>query len=348
VPVDQERTRSLIRKLDQLLAKTRIKPLPERVHQIRTTSRRLESVLDTLYPRQDKRQRKLRRRLRRLRRGAGGVRDVDVQIVALRKLHIGRENERRTRLMQALNDLRTLREQKLRDELQAKSARKLRKALQRWGSELAPAAAPNPAAALPPAEATVVEGGVAQAVVPVDRWAHLDPLAMALRRFARMSRQMRDLTPDNLHAYRTECKRVRYLAEMAPNEGGKHVVELLKRIQDVAGDWHDWVTLADTAESLFARSLDSALVAALRNVTNAKFVKAHGAVMEFRRELLAEHRAVLARKRAEKASAPQPTGGPGRKRRTRVRRPKTAARSSPLPRRAPRTAAAAAQQSGAA
>ena len=347
MPVDSERTRSLIRKLDQLLAKTRAQPLPERVHQIRTTSRRLESVLDTLYPRQDKRQRRLRRRFRRLRRGAGGVRDVDVQIVALRKLHIGRENERRTRLMQALNDLRALREQKLRDELAAKSARKLRKALQRWGSELAPAAAPNPAPASPLAEATVVEGGLARPVLPVDPWARLDPLPMALRRFARITRQMRDLTPDNLHAYRTECKRVRYLAEMAPNDAGKHAVELLKRIQDVAGDWHDWLTLTGTAESLFARSLDSALVAALRNVTNAKFVEAHGAVLELRRELLAEYRAMLARKRAGKAAAPQPTGGGGGKRVTRVRRPKTA-RANAGPRRAPKAVAAAAQQSGAA
>lgn len=360
MPVDSERSQSLIRKLDQLLAKTHAKLLaphrakralgtpllPERVHQIRTTARRLEALLQTLYPGQDKEKRKLRKRLRRLRRGAGGVRDVDVQIVALRKLHIGRENERRARLMQALGDLRALREEKLCDELRGKSVRKLRKALQRWGSELAPAiSAPAPAATPAGGETPGAEVAAPEMPVRIDPWEKLDPLSMALRRFARVSRQVRDLTPDNLHGYRTECKRIRYVAEMALDEKANQVVDLLKRIQDGAGDWHDWVTLTATAEAQFARSLDSALIAALRNVTNAKFMEARGVVLEARKELLAEYRAMLARKRAEKR--PQPSGGGG-KGVLRARRPKTVARAPAAPRRAPKATAVAAQQSGAA
>jgi CHAD domain-containing protein len=359
VPVDSERSQYLIRKLDQLLAKTHAKPLPERVHQIRTTARRLEALLQTLYPRQNNQQKKLRKRLRRLRRGAGGVRDVDVQIVALRKLNIGRENERRARLMQALNDLRALREQKLGDELRAKNARKVRKALQRWGAELAPAVWRGSSTREPGSEtrATTSIGeateapataGVAvpQTPVHVDPWAKLDPLATALRRFARVSRQMRALTPDNLHGYRTECKRIRYVAEMSVDDKANHVVDLLKRIQDAVGDWHDWLTLTGTAESQFARSLDSALISALRNVTNAKFMEARGVALEARKALLAEYRAMLARKRAERT--PQPSDGGGGKRVTRVRRPKRAARAHTVPRRSPKAAAATAQQSGAA
>src|SRR5574340_225906 len=89
--VDLERTRSLFRRMEQVISKTRSKPLPERVHQVRTTARRLEALLETLYPDPDRRTRKLMQRLARLRRRAGGVRDVDVQIVALRKLKIRSE-----------------------------------------------------------------------------------------------------------------------------------------------------------------------------------------------------------------------------------------------------------------
>ena len=66
--IDQERTQELFRKQDQLLSKSRAKPLPERVHQIRTTARRLASLLDVLYPEPTSRVQKLRRGLKRLRR----------------------------------------------------------------------------------------------------------------------------------------------------------------------------------------------------------------------------------------------------------------------------------------
>jgi CHAD domain-containing protein len=110
---------------------------------------------------------------------------------------------------------------------------------------------------------------------------------------------MRTLTPENLHAYRTRCKRIRYVAEMAGKVSeAKRMVSQLKRMQDAAGDWHDWQTLTQTAESLFTRALESGLVAALRNVTNAKFVQARGVCQEVRRALLAEYRAMLAEQRS--------------------------------------------------
>ena len=73
----------------------------------------------------------------------------------------------------------------------------------------------------------------------------------------------------------------------------RRVVELLKRIQDEVGDWHDWLTLTATAESLFPPAIASALIAALRNVSKAKFVHALNVVQDTRRQLLALHRAGL-------------------------------------------------------
>jgi CHAD domain-containing protein len=131
-------------------------------------------------------------------------------------------------------------------------------------------------------------------------------VAAALRMFASLARQVQGLTPENLHAYRTRCKRIRYVAEMAgPVPEAKRMVNQLKRMQDAAGDWHDWQTLTQTAESLFSRALESGLVAALRNVTNAKFVQARGVCQEVRRALLAEYRAMLAERRVQRVPAPK-------------------------------------------
>jgi len=47
-------------------------------------------------------------------------------------------------------------------------------------------------------------------------------------------------------------------------------------------DWHDWAELAARAEKLFGGVQDSALVAALRNVTRAKFRQAVVALTETR------------------------------------------------------------------
>ncbi|MBZ5631160.1 MAG: CHAD domain-containing protein [Acidobacteriia bacterium] len=305
--VDNARSLALLRKLDQSLGKTHGKPLaphhaqkrgtmgnplpPERVHQMRTTARRLETLLETLADHPNRRQRNLRKRLKRLRRGAGGVRDIDVQIAALRKLMIGREQERRARLMQALVEKRSEREQELVNALDHKDVQKLRKGLQRWSEEIGSGAKP-------------------EGKTPATAAREFDGVAASLRMFSTLSRQVSALTPDNLHAYRTRCKQIRYVAEMAGNTPrAKQVVEPLRRMQDAIGDWHDWQTLTQTAESLFSHSPDSALMAALHNVTNAKFVEARGLCQESRRSLMAQYRAVLGEQRTQRAPAPKPSPG---------------------------------------
>ncbi len=301
--VDNARSLALIQELDQLLAKKHAKQLaphhaqnrravgtplpPERVHLIRTTARRLEALLETVGDQAGRKQRKLRKRLKRLRRGAGGVRDIDVQIAALRRLKIGREQERKARLMLALNELRSEREQALAKALADKDVRKVRKALHRWSAGISASAQPEP-----PASTAVARKHDAEAA--------------PLRMFATLARQVPSLTPENLHAYRTRCKGIRYVAEMAGSvPEAKRVVQQLKRMQDAAGDWHDWQTLTQTAESLLLRAPTSGLVAALHNVTNAKFVEARRVCQEVRRALLAKYRAMLAEKRAQRVLAPK-------------------------------------------
>ena len=60
---------------------------------------------------------KLLKMLHRLRRRAGKVRDLDVQLTALRSLKVPQEPRRKTQLMQGLIELRVEHEKKLRKML---------------------------------------------------------------------------------------------------------------------------------------------------------------------------------------------------------------------------------------
>ncbi len=309
MPFDLERNQALFARMDGLLAKTRARPLPERVHQVRTTARRLEALTEALCPEPRGTEKKLLKRLARLRRRAGKVRDLDVQIAALRTLKIGRESERKAQLLEALADERRRREQRFTAALDKQNVRKLRNKLRAAASDLLPPGLSDAAAA--------PWAGVATAA--------LDPVPLALRRFAALSRGQRGFSEANLHAFRTACKRIRYIAEMAGNDPlARRVVELLKRIQDQAGEWHDWSTLSGAAEKLFASSAASPLIAALRNITRAKFAHALNVVADSRRQLLA-----LARSRKNVMAALPATAAPA-----------APPRKQPAPS-APRTSAAA-------
>ena len=83
------------------------------------------------------------------------------------------------------------------------------------------------------------------------------------------------VTEKTLHEFRIAGKRARYIAELAGKDAeASRLIALLNHMQDVIGDWHDWIQLAERAEELFGGVQESALVAVLRNVTRAKFRQA--------------------------------------------------------------------------
>ncbi|HEX4487792.1 MAG TPA: CHAD domain-containing protein [Terriglobales bacterium] len=244
MPVDQESKRLAFARLVRNLSNLSEKPQPESVHQFRTYSRRVESFLFELVPELNGNQKKLLRSLKRLRKKAGRVRDLDVQITALRGLKISQSPAGRSQLLHGLTEERAKRLRKLEKSFDKETTGDLRKRLRRAEKESV----------------------IADAA---------DPLAAGLRLFLELGKDGAPLNEKKLHQYRIVGKRARYLAEFAgENPEAQSVVAQLKQMQDTIGDWHDWFELTAKAERLLKDDQNSALVVALRNLTRAKFRQA--------------------------------------------------------------------------
>jgi CHAD domain-containing protein len=234
-------SRVVFQKLEQDLVKLSSKPRAENVHRLRTGTRRLQILLGELSPKVDRGQKKLLKLLDRIRKRAGKVRDLDVQLAALRSLKIPREPRRKTQLVNHLIELRGRQEKKLRRAADEDTVREIRKRLKRASKDFNPEAS-------------------------------RDPLAVAKGMLERIHGEDGPLTEALLHRYRILSKRARYAAEFAgQSTEAEQFIAGVKRIQDALGDWHDWLTLTQTAGKHLGEVRESSLVAELHNVTGAKF-----------------------------------------------------------------------------
>ncbi|MFZ0817894.1 MAG: CHAD domain-containing protein [Candidatus Sulfotelmatobacter sp.] len=236
-----KRSRVVFQKLERDLVKLSSKPRADHVHRFRTGTRRLQILLGELSTKPDSRHKKLLKLLSRLRKRAGKVRDLDVQLAALRSLKIPQEPRRKTQLVNHLIELRAQQEKKLRKAADKDTIREIRKRLKRAAKTFKSEASRDPLA---------VARGMLQAIERADA-----PATEAL-----------------LHQYRILSKRARYAAEFADDStDSQRFIAGLKPVQDALGDWHDWLTLTQTAIEHLGEVHESSLVAELRNVTGAKF-----------------------------------------------------------------------------
>jgi CHAD domain-containing protein len=250
--LQQESIHRLFRKLSRQLGKTASSTQPENVHVLRTATRRIEAVLGELDPEPDKNQRRLLKQLTKLRRRAGRVRDMDVQIAALRSLKVSDNPSQKTQVLRVLGEMRAKREKKLRKALDEDTIRDLNKRLKRAEAGL-----------------TLPQDGFLQATS---------------RLVSRLAKDSGPITEEVLHQYRIAGKRVRYVAELAAKESpeARRVVDQLKRMQDALGEWHDWFALTETVGHIAVNGSNAALLAALQNITRSKFRNAVSVVSETR------------------------------------------------------------------
>jgi CHAD domain-containing protein len=240
---DQKTIHSLVSKVNRQLTKLAAKPDANGVHRFRTGARRMEALLTELAAKPGRNDKKLLKLLGRLRKKAGRVRDLDVQISLLRGLKMAEGARHKAQLLQTLMEEQVQAEKKVAAAFDKSTVRELRKRLKRAGAKLK---LPEP-----------------------DALSHAQHILSKLER-SKLEAQPDPSTDKVLHQYRIMGKRARYLAELAGPKAAQ-LVQQLKRMQDALGDWHDWLKLTQRAENLFSTTPGSPLVAALRNLTRVKF-----------------------------------------------------------------------------
>jgi CHAD domain-containing protein len=269
-PLQLSAAKSLFNKLTRTGRKLSSEAKPEDVHQLRTTCRRLETLLTAHEDQLGGAADKLVKQLAHLRRKAGHVRDFDVQMNALRAIHVECITRDKARLMRDLDRERQKHARKLVSVVEQEFGGTMRKRSQKALEQLStiPAATPPP-----------------------------DHAGLALERLAAVANEYVVLDEDNLHAFRIALKRVRYLAELGATGNAATVVAECKRAQDAIGEWHDLVMLAERAQRLFPKG-QSPLAAVLRTARSAKLTEAFRASADVKQNLL------------QLRAAPRPAPGP--------------------------------------
>jgi CHAD domain-containing protein len=257
MPINIKRSRDLFQKLERDLSGLPAKPSAKSVHGFRTGTRRLQILLGELSPKLDRNEKKLLKQLNRIRKRAGKLRDLDVQLGALRTLKVPREPRRKAHLINRLIEQRAQQEKKLRKAADGEIVREIRKRLKRAAKHF-----------------NAQEGK------------YKDPLTVAKGMLENFEAGVDPVTEAMLHQYRILTKRARYAAEFAaPAADAASLIAELKLIQDALGDWHDWLTLRQNATADLGDPRESPLVAELHNVTGAKYRRAVAALATMRSKM---------------------------------------------------------------
>jgi CHAD domain-containing protein len=249
VSLFEKQSRLVFQRMGRQIGKLIKSASADNVHKFRTHSRRVEALVSELAP-QNGNQKKLLKLLSRLRKKAGKVRDLDVQIAFLKQLKVPDRQHHRAQLLEWLDSEQSRRKKKLEKTMDDKTVGALRKRLRRVQSEIK------------------LDG-----IDPM-----FDPLKIAHTRLPDPGTI--PLSEKMLHTYRVEAKKARYLAELAPQSPERlQFLEELKKAQDAIGEWHDVLKLKDRAEQWFGGVSDSSLVSVLQNIGRAKFRRATSALV---------------------------------------------------------------------
>jgi len=226
---------------------------PNAIHDMRVASRRLQQVLDLIFPKPLPREvRRLRRKLRRCRRALGDVRNCDVLV----QYADGRLARRRTSHREAWVGVKQYLQER-RTESFTQAIRKLSKMNQAifymHAKEILGQLKPTPEkddGSHPVAQ----PDGAAFEPFPV-RLAQA--LAGVWREFEQqVAASHSEGTPSSIHAARICAKRVRYLLEVADYfdiPGSSRALAWLEKIQQHLGDWHDMEVLEDMMIEMIAK-----------------------------------------------------------------------------------------------
>lgn len=231
----------------------------KQVHKLRTTARRIEALSAFLPEKVRDKSEGLLDEIHTVRRKSGKVRDLDVQLALLRK--VGSDNQRAQfeALENCLLERRERRAEKLYKKVRVLQREKWQNRLDKLAEDVAE--------------------------TPADAFSNNEPLKTAREQLQILAARYPDsvsmVDPEELHQLRIELKKIRYTAELSGKDAAsKRFTAALKKTQDKIGDWHDWLTLSETAEEVLNNYVSSGILMQLRSLTTSAFSTAIQSVTE--------------------------------------------------------------------
>jgi CHAD domain-containing protein len=214
---------------------------PEHVHNLRTSTRRVEAMLSAVEVTNQSGLRKISRSLRKVRRAAGVVRDMDVLSAKAAEAPDKAERDCQVELLQHLGATRQRKADQL-AEILKKRGHEIRAELKHCGNEI---------------EFLVAAKDKSKMVTEESHAA-----ARALELSSEM-RSFRKLRRNNLHEYRKTGKQLRYVLQM-PTAKDETLLARLRESQDAIGEWHDWEELLRTAKTVLKHGNKCGLIQKLQ------------------------------------------------------------------------------------
>lgn len=210
---------------------------PEAIHDIRVASRRLQQVIDLLYPPPRSGEiRRLRRKIRRCRRALGEVRNCDVLLEYVGKFLARKRAPQRETWLAVHHYLLARRAQSF-----EKAIRKISKInlavfyihLKAWLSSKGTTPGPDHHAPAVPEKLPAEEFHERIAQDLGKYWQAFE---------TQVAQSHRDSRPSAIHAVRIASKRLRYLTEVIQAfevRGSREAIGWLRSVQQRLGDWND-------------------------------------------------------------------------------------------------------------
>ena len=239
-----------VEKLQKLIKEMNSQPSPDAVHDLRTNTRRFETIFQALSIDGQGVEGPMLKALARFRKRAGKVRDMDVLTLHASNIQLQGERDCIVVLLEHLGAQRHKHARKLYAEIQRHRPR-LRKYLKRTPDILAKRINGN-------------DGALRGSEVAANATATAVKLATELAVPQRLGR-------DNLHLYRLKVKELRNILQMAVGADRNKFVADLGKLKDAIGEWHDSEALVSIAQKVIDHGNRCGLVAELKRTAKRKY-----------------------------------------------------------------------------
>jgi CHAD domain-containing protein len=242
--LDQDKIRKTLRKLRRALKPQSHWRSPEKVHNLRTGTRRAESLIHALKLDEKPYARILLKTLSRIFKRAGKVRDMDVLIAFTSGLPVDSSDPCLTQLISHLGEKRHTAASKLHASV-AKHAKAVRQHLKK--------------------SSTSLQNNMTN---PDRQQWQSNAAAFALQLSGDLAAWPRPV-PSNLHDFRLKIKELRYTLQLA--EGDETAfLSALGEATSAIGEWHDWDKLLGIAAKVLKHSPRCAVLQMIRSTVTAK------------------------------------------------------------------------------